>query len=395
MPGPGPNGALANIERIAQLQLIPSSLRPPCPSEERIFQWRGINSPPQGVLHSSLLRGLADKASRASLRDPGGYGAGLRKFHIFCDIFSVPEQERLPASFAVLHSFALWASADPDPLDPLYTQSDTPFEPVATVTTRKYLAAVRAWHIAQGWPPPLSKDDFDRINWSLRGLDRMQAGKRSRPPRPPITLPMLSFLRAVLQIDTPFDACIWALATCAFWGMMRFGEVSVHARSNFSPRTHVCRKHVIFATDLDNRPYAKLLLPAAKTAKPGEFQEVFITPQGSLCPMQALRNLAAVVPAAADDPLFSWRDTGGEIRPMVRGTALDHINRILCSGGFGNAFGHSFRIGGASFLLGQGVDSEVVRIAGRWKSLAYETYIRAFEQVINTHTAGLSTRYVP
>ncbi|KAI1789850.1 hypothetical protein LXA43DRAFT_891991 [Ganoderma leucocontextum] len=356
--------------------------------------WRGVNTPPQGTLDFPLLQGLADRASRASLRDPGGYGAGLRKFHIFCDVFSVQDSDRLPASFAVLHSFALWASADPDPLDPLYADG-TPFEPVATDTTRKYLAAVRAWHIAQGWPPPLSEDDLSRINWSLRGLENMQAGKRSRPPRPPITLPMLSFLRAVLQINTPFDACIWAMATCAFWGMMRFGEVSVNARSDFSSLRHICRKHVIFASDLDNRPYAKLLLPAAKTAKAGEVQEVFVTPQGSLCPLAALQNLATVVPAAANDPLFSWRDGNGATRPMVRSAALDHINRILSAGGYGNAFGHSFRIGGASFYLGQGVSPEIVRIGGRWKSLAYQTYIRAFEQVVNTHTAGLAARYVP
>ncbi|KAI1784607.1 hypothetical protein LXA43DRAFT_901278 [Ganoderma leucocontextum] len=385
MPASSDDG-LPTVEHISQLQLHLSPLRPPCPANERIFQWRGINSPPLGTLPVPLLQGLADRASRSSLRDPGGYGAGLRKFHMFCDIFSIPDAERLPTSFAVLHSFALWASADPDPLDPLYADG-TPFEPVATVTIRKYLAAVQAWHIAQGWPPPLSEVDLERINWSLRGLENMQAGKRTRPPRPPITLVMLSLLRSVLRMDDPFEACVW--------GMMRFGEVSVNARSDFSPLKHLCRKDVVFRSDLDGRPYAKLLLPAAKTAKAGEIQEVFITKQGSLCPMAALHSLAEVVPAAASDPLFSWRDRDGNICPMVRSAALELINRVLAAGGFGTTFGHSFRIGGAPFYLGQGVSPEIVRIGGRWKSLAYEAYIRAFEQVVNTHIAGLSSRYVP
>ncbi|KAM5540749.1 hypothetical protein V8D89_005582, partial [Ganoderma adspersum] len=316
------------------------------------------------------------------------------KFHIFCDIFSVPDGSRLPASFAILHSFALWAAADPDPMDPLFADG-TSFEPVAVITVRKYLAAVRAWHLAQGWPPPLSNDDLRSINWSLRGLENIPSGKRSRPPQPPITPPMLSFLQQVLRINSPFDACIWAIASCAFWGMMRFGEVSVHARSDFSPSRHICRKHVIFTTDFNNRPCTKLLLPAVKTAKPGEFQEVFLTPQGSLCALAALRNLATVVLAAADDPLFSWRDNHGAIRPMVRSVALSHINRILSSDGFGNAFRHSFRIGGALFYLGQGVTREIVHIGGQWKSLVYEAYICAFKQVANTHMAGLAFRYIP
>ncbi|KAG2031172.1 hypothetical protein BDR03DRAFT_807940, partial [Suillus americanus] len=52
------------------------------------------------------------------------------------------------------------------------------------------------------------------------------------------------------------------------------------------------------------------------------------------------------------------------------------INSILVAWGWGTTFGHSFRIGGASFYLAKKINPEIVRIAGRWKSLAYETYIR-------------------
>ena len=43
--------------------------------------------------------------------------------------------------------------------------------------------------------------------------------------------------------------------------------------------------------------------------------------------------------------------------------------------------GHSFHIGGTPFCLVQKVDPEMVRIAGRWKCLAYKTYIRSFGRV--------------
>ncbi|GJE88948.1 DNA breaking-rejoining enzyme [Phanerochaete sordida] len=334
---------------------------------------------------------LSTLASAHSLRDAASYGAGIRKFHIFCDIFSVPEADRLPASFALLNSFALWAAADPIRTD-LSAYEDIHFEAIAPATVRKYLSAVSAWHIAQGWPTPLSAADHARINWHLRGLERLQ-GSRRRPPRPPITLQMLAALRADLDLSDPFNACVWAIAACAFWGLMRFGELTVKSRAAFDPGKHLTRGDADYAFDLDGKPFFRLNLREAKTAQPGEVQQVYLTEQGVLCPHRALRNLAAVVPAGADDPLFSWRDRRGCVRPMVRDRALQRINTILGRRGWGTTFGHSFRIGGASFMLGQGVSPEVVRILGRWRSLAYEAYIRAFEQVSSRHVAHLSERY--
>ncbi|KAF9521422.1 hypothetical protein CPB83DRAFT_778758, partial [Crepidotus variabilis] len=171
----------------------------------------------------------------------------------------------------------------------------------------------------------------------------------------------------------------------AFFGMMRFGEISSRSRSSFDKSKHLTRKDALLGFDMNGSRYVRLDLPCAKTARPGEIQFIYLTNQGSLCPIDALNNLASVVPARAGDPLFSWRDHHGDIRPMVHSTALRYINNILQEGDFGTSFGHSFRIGGASFFLARGVSPEIVRIAGRWKSLAYELYIRAFEQVASLH----------
>lgn len=376
-----------DIGKGGRLELNPSPLRPPCCADDRFFNWVGVNKPPLSTIADPIIRFLEATASRASLRDTGNYGSGLRKFHVFCDIFSIPETERLPASFQLLHSFALWAATDPDSMDPDLAAS-TQFEPVSDSSLRKYLAAVRAWHIAQGWPAPLSEAEHDRINWSLRGLANIQ-GSRKRPVRPPITLPMLRALQTALTLSKPFDACIWAMATCAFWGLMRFGEVSVVSRGAFNPTKHLTRADVFSGRDQDGQPYARLDLPAAKTAKPGDVQSVFLVEQGDLCPLEALQILATVVPAGTSDPLFSWRDDRGFTRPMVKSKAMNHINEILASFGWGTAFGHSFRIGGASYFLAKGTDPEIIRIHGRWRSLAYEVYIRAFELVASRHLRDL------
>ena len=80
---------------------------------------------------------------------------------------------------------------------------------------------------------------------------------------------------------------------------------------------------------------------------------------------------------------------------MTRDAALAFLNNRLARAGYGTTFGHSFRIGGASFLLAQGVSPEVVRLMGRWRSLAYEVYIRAFEQVVSHHTAHTAFSFPP
>ncbi|KAF9521320.1 hypothetical protein CPB83DRAFT_778911, partial [Crepidotus variabilis] len=335
------------------LHPLSSSLRPSVPADRRIFEWKGVNVPSPRILNHPFLQSTLASALSASLRDTSGYGSGLRKFHIFCDIFSIPEKDRLPAPYPVIHSFALWAASDPlsepasDPLsEPAFDTFGVPSESVSVPVVRKYLSAIRAWHITQGWEQPLSDSELSSINWSLRGLDNIQAQHRKRPVRPPITTRMLHFLRSKLNISQPFDACIWAMASCAFFGMMRFGEISSRSRSSFDKSKHLTRKDALLGFDMNGSRYVRLDLPCAKTARPGEIQFIYLTNQGSLCPIDALNNLASVVPARAGDPLFSWRDHHGDIRPMVHSTALRYINNILQEGDFGTSFGHSFRIGG-------------------------------------------------
>lgn len=211
--------------------------------------------------------------------------------------------------------------------------------------------------------------------------------------RPPITLHMLATLKQQLDLRRSWDACVWAAACCAFWGLMRFGEVAVKSRARYHPSKCLARKHMLSTTDLDGRPYIRLDLPSAKTAKPGEVQSVWLVEEGTLCPLHALQNLVQACPAHSEDPLFSWIDVDGQVRPLTTERALNTINNILVRHGWGTKFGHSFRIGGASFYLSQGVSTDIVRIAGRWRSMAYEAYIRSFEQVSSRHLANLGHRY--
>ncbi|KAG1848768.1 hypothetical protein DFJ58DRAFT_638633, partial [Suillus subalutaceus] len=55
------------------------------------------------------------------------------------------------------------------------------------------------------------------------------------PLCPPVSLNMLHALNVTLTLSNPFDACIWAMVSCALFGMMCFGEVTINSRLDFKP----------------------------------------------------------------------------------------------------------------------------------------------------------------
>ena len=220
--------------------LNPSPFCPACQAEEQIFLWKGINSPPLSTIKNQTIWLIASLASHTSLHNLLGYGSGIRKFHIFCNIFTILEADHLPASFKLLHSFALWAATNPSMLGPGLADN-IHFEPVS-------VAAICTCHLAQGWPAPLSDDDYTHINWSLHGLENLQ-GNHKRPICPPITIGMLEALHVTLDPDDPFKVCIWVMITCTLQGMMHFGEVSVSSHSASDKTKHLKQQDVFFGLD--------------------------------------------------------------------------------------------------------------------------------------------------
>ena len=163
----------------------------------------------------------------------------------------------------------------------------------------------------------------------IHSMSNIQAGSQKKPLHPPITIAQLRALQLTLSLSKPFNACLWAMATCVFWGLMRFGKVLVPSRNAFSPSKHLTRGGVWAGFDDDSKCYYQLDLPSAKIATAGEIQHIFLIKQPGLCPMKALKNMVSVVPAKMDNLLFTWRDNKGKLCLMMKSAAINCINAIL------------------------------------------------------------------
>lgn len=114
---------------------------------------------------------------------------------------------------------------------------------------------------------------------------------------------MLRAIKATLALNQSFDACVWAICVCTYWGMMHMGKATVNSCNTFVGSRHLTQKNMLFDRNLDRKQYTHLDLPLAKTAKPGKIQLISLTTQDKLCPLKVLENLAAVESATADNPL--------------------------------------------------------------------------------------------
>ncbi|KAF7325222.1 hypothetical protein MKEN_00566500 [Mycena kentingensis (nom. inval.)] len=193
----------------AENSILPSPFRPNVPADRRILLWTS----PHSIAAHTRMNSMNISPSlqlrifetlllthEASTRE--GYGAGLLRFHQFCDREGISESARMPADRALLAAFVANA--------------------VGSCTgkcIRNWLSGLRLWHHfndaewhgREGWLPSLTKA-ADKAGVIFK-----------RPLRGPIEFAHLRALRSRLTLDLPRDAAIWAAALAAFWGMSSFG----------------------------------------------------------------------------------------------------------------------------------------------------------------------------
>ncbi|KAJ7253474.1 hypothetical protein C8J57DRAFT_1437303 [Mycena rebaudengoi] len=303
---------------------------------------QGINPHLQARIFESLLDSTVEDTRQS-------YGAGLLRFHQFCDAQGISEALRMPADKFLLSAFVANAIGS-----------------CSGKAIRNWLNGLRLWHIYndaawhgdEGWLPSLKKS-----------ADKKGAPFK-RPPRGPITVEHLRALRARLVLSRARDAAIWAAALAAFWGCRRLGEL-LH---------DTVRSAQISRPVINNFCTINFHLRWTKSTGPLGGECIFVATEGSdcadLCPVAAFDN------HIARNSTFAYRTGDGAWSTLTKDDFLRTTAVFFSDVSLENVFGHSYRIGGSLKLLLDGVEPEIIMKVGGWSSLCFLIYWRRLEQVI-------------
>lgn len=145
-----------------------------------------------------------------------------------------------------------------------------------------------------------------------------------------------------------------------------------------------------YAESEDAPPHVELHLPFDKVEGMGG-DRMYLVPQevagGKVCPLKLLHRHLQL---SGSDPvrfLFNYMDRNGDRRNLTYGHFRDHMGKILAAAGRPPLQLHGYRIGGATFYLLSRCNPAFVKVAGRWRSDAFERYWRNHRILAAQHLA--------
>ena len=301
-------------------------------------------------MDSYRQRSVADSTGRV-------YNSAQERFKRFCRAANC---RPIPTSEQLLCRFVTYLAKDG----------------VSFSTIKCYLAAVRHWHIAEGLGDP-GICQMPLLEQVTKGIKRVQARAipAARTPRLPITPALLRKMKVVWQADSDRvdKEMLWAACTLCFFGFFRSGEIVIPTAGSFDAGAHLTFNDVA----VDSLYAPRLLRVRLKASKTDPFRagvDVFIgRTDDDLCPVAAM--LAYMVKRGnGPGPFFVFRDGSSLTRPRL----VTEVKQALTKAGVDSSrySGHSFRSGAATTAAERGVEDSVIKMLGRWKSSAYQRYVR-------------------
>ena len=238
-----------------------------------------------------------------------------------------------------------------------------------------YFAGIRSLHIENGFPNPLS--NCLRLERVLRGIKRSQGD--SKRQRLPVTLTVLSRIRAVLNFECYDDVLFWAACCTGFFGFLRSGEFTT-PNSKFDSRIHLA----VDDLRIDKHVNPKVIFLHLKCSKTDPFRQghtIRLGVSGNVvCAVRALLHYLHLRGGNAG-PLFRHKNGS----PLTRTTLTAWLRNAVSRAGIeGNFSGHSFRIGAATSAATAGIPDHLIKTLGRWFSNAYQLYIQTPSNILET-----------
>jgi len=301
------------------------------------------------------------------------YIAGQHRYLNFCQaIKAIP----IPASEQTLLLFATHLA------DSSITYS----------TIKVYISAIRHMHVREGLHEDFSTQLTPRLHLTLKGIQKSQATSSQRT-RLPITLKIMQSINGLLTEDPHSynNILIWAACCLAFFGFLRVSEFTIPNDTAYDSECHLSPSDVA----VDNRDHPQLLKVTIKQSKTDPFRkgvDLYLgATDGRLCPVKALLPYLAIRPEHSNSPIFIFKDG----RPLTRQRFSHLLNTLLSRLGYDSTLynTHSFRIGAATTARQANIPDSSIQMLGRWKSNAYQSYIKTPPQELACFSKYLTTQY--
>ena len=247
---------------------------------------------------------------------------------------------------------------------------------LAPQTIKVYLSAIRSMQLSMGLPPPREESTLLVLKRVLDGIRRTRVAQGRSTPRIrlPITIAVLRQIRGVIdRAPDPDSHVFWAVATVAFFGFFRLGELLVGNEAEYTTTTHLSWGDVAVNSN-SMASMVKIHLKRSKCDQFGAGADVLLGRTGcDVCPVEAI---IAYVNQRGKSPGYFFIDSGGNVitKPRFITKLRDYLKAIgLPSDQFA---GHSFRIGAATTAAQVGIEDSMIQTLGRWHSAAFLRYIQ-------------------
>lgn len=233
---------------------------------------------------------------------------------------------------------------------------------ITTSTIRTYLSAISFVHKMQNLQDPTTAFIISK---TLQGIKNLHTS--TSLPRLPITKDILHTLLRTLPYAVPSqqDHTLWrAIFLFTYHACLRAGEVTLSRNpANVLKFHQVVLHNTHFTIQFYNYKHSQHATPLLT---------IQAQPPGSPCPVQALRQYISV---RGSYPAQLFINTDRTPVTIQQFTIV--LRNAVAIASLPNRFTtHSFRVGKATQMASDGQPDHLIRRAGRWKSSAYQGYLR-------------------
>ncbi|KIY65528.1 hypothetical protein CYLTODRAFT_465356 [Cylindrobasidium torrendii FP15055 ss-10] len=300
------------------------------------------------------------------------YGSHLNDFHKFCERKGIPESQRFPVSHATLLEYVADMNGK-----------------VGSKAVGDRVTALKNVHAKAAMP------------WAgdTRQMQLMKKAVANSAPDPtvekraPVTQYRMQILERRLNFRKGRDIAISFAAKVGLLAMLRLGEFLPASNKPSRLEERKLPKGRDMKEPFSEHGSRMLNLPTGKTS--GERGALVpLCKQQEKC-MDGVRiwEVHRIVNEIEEDtPMASYLDEKGRRNLLTKSEFMKACNTLWEEEGLPPLTGHSFRIGGATHYLVSGVETNVVKAMGRWKSDAFKEYWRNLETLAAIHIELLPVR---